>query len=237
MKRLKDKTLTNGELTAYLKNNVSQEAFSQNRQQEPMLSGNPNNILFVNKILLIIILVLSFITLAKGDNISDFEIEGVSVGDSLLNYFSESEINNKKIFYKEDKKKIFGSINLNNIKIYDAVEVLFKNDDPKFRIVVITGFLWYDNDITDCLKKKSEIIEDLKPMLSNIDIIDQGKHEHFLHKKSYTYSTYFNLSHGYPRDHIIVSCYDWSNKSGYRDNLRVGFVKSEYTKFLMSLKK
>jgi hypothetical protein len=28
-----------------LKNNVSQEAFSQNRQQEPMLSGNPDNIL------------------------------------------------------------------------------------------------------------------------------------------------------------------------------------------------
>ena len=41
----KDKTLTNGELIAYLKNNVSQEAFSQNRQQEPMLSGNPDNIL------------------------------------------------------------------------------------------------------------------------------------------------------------------------------------------------
>ena len=41
----KDKTLTNGELIAYLKNNVSQEAFSQNRQQKPMLSGNPDNIL------------------------------------------------------------------------------------------------------------------------------------------------------------------------------------------------
>ena len=41
----KDKKITNGELIAYLKNNVSQEAFSQNRSQEPMLAGDPNNIL------------------------------------------------------------------------------------------------------------------------------------------------------------------------------------------------
>jgi hypothetical protein len=41
----KDKKLTNGELIAYLKNNVSQEAFSQNRSQEPMLAGDPNKVL------------------------------------------------------------------------------------------------------------------------------------------------------------------------------------------------
>ena len=41
----KDKKLTNGELIAYLKNNVSQEAFTQNRQQDPMLAGDPDKIL------------------------------------------------------------------------------------------------------------------------------------------------------------------------------------------------
>jgi len=41
----KDKKLTNGELIAYLKNNVSQEAFTQNRSQEPMLAGDPDKIL------------------------------------------------------------------------------------------------------------------------------------------------------------------------------------------------
>ena len=41
----KDKKLTNGELIAYLKNKVSQEAFTQNRSQEPMLSGDPDKIL------------------------------------------------------------------------------------------------------------------------------------------------------------------------------------------------
>ena len=40
-----DKKITNGELISYLKNNVTQEAFSQNRSQEPMLSGDPNKVL------------------------------------------------------------------------------------------------------------------------------------------------------------------------------------------------
>ena len=37
--------ITNGELITYLKQNVSEEAFMNNRQQEPMLSGDPNKIL------------------------------------------------------------------------------------------------------------------------------------------------------------------------------------------------
>jgi len=41
----KDRKITNGELIAYLKDNVSQEAFTQNRQQDPMLAGDPGKIL------------------------------------------------------------------------------------------------------------------------------------------------------------------------------------------------
>jgi hypothetical protein len=40
-----DKQITNGELIAYLKTNVSKEAFSQAREQDPMLSGDPNQVL------------------------------------------------------------------------------------------------------------------------------------------------------------------------------------------------
>jgi len=40
-----DNQITNGELIAYLKQNVSEEAFINNRQQEPMLSGDPDKVL------------------------------------------------------------------------------------------------------------------------------------------------------------------------------------------------
>ena len=42
-----NKRITNNELIAYLKTNVSREAFSQAREQDPMLSGDPEQVLMV----------------------------------------------------------------------------------------------------------------------------------------------------------------------------------------------
>ena len=46
--------------------------------------------------LLILILTFSFQSWTKADDISEFEIEGMSVGDSLLDFFTEKEINTAK---------------------------------------------------------------------------------------------------------------------------------------------
>ena len=46
----------------------------------------------MKKLLLIIILTLSFQSLTKADDIRDFQIEGISVGDSLLDYMTNVEI-------------------------------------------------------------------------------------------------------------------------------------------------
>ena len=44
------------------------------------------------RLLVIFILTISFQSWAKADDIRDFEIEGMSIGDSALDYFSEKEI-------------------------------------------------------------------------------------------------------------------------------------------------
>ena len=52
-----------------------------------------------------LVLILSLQSITKADNIRDFQIEGMSIGDSLLNYYSEKEIKNqKKNFYPKSKK-------------------------------------------------------------------------------------------------------------------------------------
>ena len=40
----------------------------------------------MKRLLLILILTFSFQTLTKADEIRDFEIEGISIGDSLLDF-------------------------------------------------------------------------------------------------------------------------------------------------------
>ena len=66
------------------------------------------------------LILFSLQTSSWADDISDFEIEGVSIGDSLLDYFSEDEINNKKYFLFENKK--WGAfLNFSSFKLYAAV--------------------------------------------------------------------------------------------------------------------
>ena len=60
----------------------------------------------MKRLLLILILTFSFQSWTKADDIRDFEIEGMSIGDSLLDHFTKKEItNSKKINYKDNKFK------------------------------------------------------------------------------------------------------------------------------------
>ena len=88
-------------------------------------------------------------TPSLADDISDFEIEGMSLGDSLLNYFSLTEINKAKEakgHYAGENTYYFRS----NLSVYDRVRIytLDKND----KIVSITGekFISYET----CLNLK-----------------------------------------------------------------------------------
>jgi len=61
------------------------------------------------------------------DDISDFQIEGMSIGDSLLDFFSEEEIKQniepRYFQYKKDKKfTTVEFVELNSFKLYNAVQ-------------------------------------------------------------------------------------------------------------------
>ena len=48
----------------------------------------------MKRLILILIITLSFQSWTIADDIRDFEIEGMSIGDSALDFFSKSELNN-----------------------------------------------------------------------------------------------------------------------------------------------
>ena len=57
----------------------------------------------IKRFLIILILIINLPNLSFADDIRDFQIEGMSIGDSLLDYFSEEEIktNIKKTKFKK----------------------------------------------------------------------------------------------------------------------------------------
>ena len=60
--------------------------------------------LAVKVFLSVLILTFSLQSWVKADDIKDFEIEGMSIGDSALDFFSESEIKSNKLNYYKKKR-------------------------------------------------------------------------------------------------------------------------------------
>ena len=189
----------------------------------------------MKKLLTIIILSLCFITSSKADDIRDFQIEGMSVGDSLLEYFSKDFIEKNKKFYPNSKK--FVRFHTNNIesKIYDGLDFHYKNDDPKYLISSINAYIFYRKNFKNCFKKKNEIVSELVEVFKDANHYEVKKQKHRADKtgKSFVYQYFFRLDSG---DTAKVSCFDWSKKieetTNWRDHLRVGVYNEEHKLWL-----
>ena len=54
--------------------------------------GHSGKVLFMRVFITVLVLIFSFQSWTKADDISDFQIEGMSIGDSVLDYLSKEEI-------------------------------------------------------------------------------------------------------------------------------------------------
>ena len=61
----------------------------------------------MKKLLAILILVLTLQTPSWADDIRDFQIEGMSIGDSALDFFSAAELKKRVQYYKITDSKTF----------------------------------------------------------------------------------------------------------------------------------
>ena len=109
------------------------------------------------------ILLLSFFCCYAilADDIQDFEIEGISIGDSLLSYLSEEEI---KAEIKANKSTYayltedFGEVYLyRDFKEYDRLSFFVKLKDKNYTIYSIAGAISYNDQLKNCFAKQKEI--------------------------------------------------------------------------------
>ena len=77
-------------------------------------------------LLLILILTFSFQSLTKADEISDFQVEGLSIGDSALTILSLDEIKEYKRFIYNQKDYYSVAFSLPSFKVYEYVQLNIK---------------------------------------------------------------------------------------------------------------
>ena len=104
----------------------------------------------MKRLLLILILTFSFQSWSKADDIRDFEIEGISIGDSALDYFTKEEIiKNKRDFYNS-KKYSTSSIESDKYNKFETVQISYRSSDQLFKILDISGVLFMNYN--KCMK-------------------------------------------------------------------------------------
>ena len=187
----------------------------------------------MKRLLLILILTFSFQSLSKADDIRDFEIEGMSIGDSLLDYFNKKEIRkNKRNWFKDKEYSHSEFRNLQKFKLYEDIHLNYLSNDKKFIIVAIEGVTFYRNKINKCLKKMNEIDSEFKNLFRNTvrGGIEKNKHsDSSIPGKNYVTDIIYDFNNG---DRIALACYDWSKESGYGNHLRISLRSNKFIYFL-----
>ena len=179
-----------------------------------------------------VLILFSLQTPSQADDIRDFQIEGISIGDSLLDYVNKEQIEQKKI--TDYKSKTFSRIDvvLPNLEIYENIQLHFKTKDKKYIIYSMSGGIFYINQsIKNCYEKQKEVVNELKDVFkNNATYKDYGtsKHEADPTGESTTDEIYFYIKKG---GHVIVACWNWSEKLtkklGWSDHLKVGVYNKE----------
>ena len=187
----------------------------------------------MKKLLAIIVLSLCFTIPSQADDIRDFQIEGMSVGDSLLNYFSKEEIEKRHKITKSrytSKKLLRTYFKLKKFEIYPTLNIHYKNNE-KFTIESVAGFFKYDrNNIKDCYSQQKEVNKEIKnifPNLNQVGTIDKK------HKMKRAKGTYTRVSFNMPSGGSIKSeCRKWGRSVKYASGLNVILSSQTYLDWL-----
>ena len=185
----------------------------------------------MKRLLLILILTFSFQSWTKADDIRDFQIEGISIGDSLLEIFSKEEIEGIDPTIYPDSDKFYElAIVSNKFDDYDQVTFGIKKNDKEYIIYSLVGDLYFNYEFLKCMKKKKEILKEI----SSFFLTQKKSNYKYVYKniddgKSYAEITDFEFT---KNDVVKIFCNNWTKESkekrGFIDMLSVAAVTYEY---------
>ena len=181
----------------------------------------------MKKILGIVTLGLLLSTSAYTDDIKDFQIENISIGDSALDYFTEAQLENSEQDWFNYSHKEYSTSLVAGKGIYDWFLISYRSDDDNFIIEGLAGILVkkkYDDD--ECNKELDTTALDISKLFKNTK---QGKKK--LYKVVYNPREIFqktapsgksiltSISFDFKNEgKIILSCYNMDKATNQIDS-------------------
>tara|TARA_B100000579_G_C22721700_1_gene799748 strand:- start:87 stop:671 length:585 start_codon:yes stop_codon:yes gene_type:complete len=190
----------------------------------------------MKQVLTLIVLVFSFQSWIYANEINDFEIGGISLGQSLLKYVNKNQIGSIKDEeqYSNDKYIRYDISKILTIEGFDLVNVMTKKGDIKYIIEGISAGVYYDK-LEECLDLKDEIEKNVESILE----ANQKQDTEFPTKQD---STGESIVYGvqyytkpYPsNESIMINCYHMSERSNIRRALRISVNTNDYAYFVVN---
>ena len=128
----------------------------------------------MKKLLFIFIFIISFQSFIKADDVDNFEIEGLSVGESLLDYFNKEKIkefikHKSSYHYLNGDYVIVGITNFNQdlikLSTYSDLGVTINKSDSGYKIFSIAGQNYTHDTFEKCRNNQELIAKDIKKNL------------------------------------------------------------------------
>ncbi|MBD1147748.1 hypothetical protein IDH28_02820 [Pelagibacterales bacterium SAG-MED31] len=185
--------------------------------------------------ILFTLFILLFSSSVLAEDISDFEIEGMSIGDSLLDYVSKKEILENKRNYFPDLDNTFSMSAFENFlssNLYDWIQIGYFTNDRKFIIQIIDGVISYIDNIDECYSEQDNIKNELSRSF-DLNAADWDFYETDDPNTGDNFTTYLIvLKSGIE---IVLSCQDWGDEENrYFDHLKINIATKQFNDWVYS---
>ena len=189
----------------------------------------------MKKIFFLIILVLSFQTLSLADNIRHFQIEGMKIGDSALDYFSESQLEDNEQGWHNYSYSEYSTSYMPGKGIYNWFLISYKNDDNNFIIEGLVGGLEISNyDNKECNKKLDVVALNISKLFKNTaqeekksyKLTQDAARTYPFTGKSAVTSLSFNFLDGAK---IILECYNMDKEAQENESFLKSVLKQNHS--------
>ena len=183
---------------------------------------------FFNMRIILTLFIYFFSFSAIAEDISDFQIEGMSIGDSALSYFDEKQLEDGEQGWHNYGYEEFSTSLVSGKGIYDWFLVSYRSDDYDFKIVALVGGLEkknYNNE--ECNNKLDDVALNISVLFKKTKqknkkiyelAADASRKYPFTGKSTVTSISFDFLDEG----EIILECYNMDKQA----NKNASFITS-----------
>ena len=193
----------------------------------------------MKRLLLVFIFFFNVQNHCLADDISVFQIEGMSIGDSLLDHYNEKKIKKsiKSTYITYPNSDEFFRISFKSkVKEYDFIGLHLKKNDFRYIIYSLSG--QKNMTFSKCKKKSKTVEKDLKKILGENfkSTSREVKHTYDKTGKSINLEIYFTPVTNDDFWAAQITCTDWSDamtkSNKLADNLSIHLNSEDFSNFM-----